>query len=395
MLLTKLRYDEHRGLPNNWSIENVALGGISLVVGKNASGKTRLLNLIDNLAKIVSGRIPPSFASGSWDCTFERRKNQAIEHQIYSLAIKDRYVLKELFEINRTKIMERHENGRGFVLKRSNKSRVDYKVPLDQLMAVVRRDEIQHPYFDHLHKWGASLCYYRFGSDFGKSSFTALVPNESAMADGAALSGLSDNAAHVFRKTSERFGDIYKKLILDDLRLLDYPCTDVILYFAQNVFIGGIPPLQLGVMEEGLQVQTLQNDMSQGMYRALAISVQMNANVLWEQAKKVGRELVYGDAPMVIIDDIGEGLDYSRARALVKRLMDKAKEHSIQLIMSSNDRFIMNDVPLEYWVVLHRKGSVVKAFDKNNSSKVFEEFKYLGLNNFDFFSGEHFLRDAE
>jgi len=395
MQLTNISYQENKGLPSHWRVERLTLGGISLVVGKNSSGKTRLLNVIDNIAKMVSGRI---FAtSGEWKANFERRKGQALEHQEYSLnvAAGTRLVVEESFEINHQRIMHRQESGAGFVLKKSSKSRVQYKVPQDQLMAVVRRDEIQHPYFDHLHRWGAGLCYYRFGSELGKNSFTALAPNEPTQDSNLLLAGLVDNAAHVYRKTFDRFKDVYKSLILDDLQTLGFPCSDVVLAFTPGLIFNGIPPMQLGVMEKDRTWPTYQGEMSQGMYRAFAICVQMNANILWEKSLRVGRELALGDAPMVVIDDIGEGLDYTRSKALVRCLIEKATENNIQLVMSSNDRFIMNDVPLENWVILHREGSEVRAFDYQNSKELFEEFQYLGLNNFDFFSGELFLRNSK
>lgn len=395
MLLTKLRYEEGNATSSGWAIGEVRFGGVALIVGKNSSGKTRLLNLINNLAKLVAGKIPPNFATGAWVCDFERRKGLALEHQTYRLEIKNQAISSESLEINRSKYMERRPDGHGFVIRRANKARVEYKVPSNQLMAVVRRDEIQHPHFEHLHDWGARQCYYRFGSEFGKNTYSPLAFNEPATSNELETSNLVDNAAHVFRKTFEKFSDKYKQMVLEDLRGLDYVCSDIFLQTAQNVIYNGMPPLQLGVQEEGLGVVTYQHDMSQGMYRALAIIVHMNANILWAQSRKVGRDLVYGDSPMIMIDDIGEGMDFTRSRALVKRVMEKAKEHSIQLIMSSNDRFIMNDVPLEHWVILHRNGQNVRAFDQNNSEKIFKEFDYLGLNNFDFFSGEVFLNDVK
>jgi hypothetical protein len=62
--------------------------------------------------------------------------------------------------------------------------------------------------------------------------------------------------------------------------------------------------------------------------------------------------------------------------------------------MTTNDRFVMNQVPLEYWSVLVRKAGVVKLFNRLNSEKKFEDFKYLGLSNFDFFSSD-FLSGAQ
>jgi hypothetical protein len=195
--------------------------------------------------------------------------------------------------------------------------------------------------------------------------------------------------------TFERFGENYKQQLLADLNDLGYNCTDIVLDFVRGFQFNGMPPLVLAVKEHDLGSYTTQGDMSQGMYRALALCIHVNANVLWGQERQRGRELRLGDLPMLMIDDIGEGLDFERSRKLVASLIRKATQHQFQLVMSSNDRFIMNDVPLEYWTVLHRKAGVVQAFNSINAKKSFDEFEYLGLNNFDFFSGEHFLETQE
>jgi hypothetical protein len=87
----------------------------------------------------------------------------------------------------------------------------------------------------------------------------------------------------------------------------------------------------------------------------------------------------------ILIDDIGEGLDFDRSSRLIKLLIEIAeKNDNIQLIMSTNDRFVMNNVPLEYWQVIQRNGGECKVFNYQNSKGKFDEFEYTGLNNFDF-----------
>jgi hypothetical protein len=93
-----------------------------------------------------------------------------------------------------------------------------------------------------------------------------------------------------------------------------------------------------------------------------------------------------------LIDDIGEGLDYNRSTALVKLLVDKAKETPFQLIMATNDRFVMNNVPLEYWSVIQRIGNISRIYDYRNSPDLFKEFELTGMNNFDFFSSKYYLK---
>jgi hypothetical protein len=52
--------------------------------------------------------------------------------------------------------------------------------------------------------------------------------------------------------------------------------------------------------------------------------------------------------------------------------------------MSTNDRFVMNKVPLEEWCLLQRNGNHVRVRNYQNSKAAFDRFKVTGLNNFDF-----------
>jgi hypothetical protein len=58
--------------------------------------------------------------------------------------------------------------------------------------------------------------------------------------------------------------------------------------------------------------------------------------------------------------------------------------------MSTNDQFIMNAVNIEHWAVIVREGNKISLFNYENSREIFEEFKFTGLNNFDFYASEFF-----
>lgn len=393
MYLKTLAYAEFPFQPNQWAVEKMHFGNINLIVGTNSSGKSRVLNVIGALARAIAGKNPSGYESGTWIAEFERHKGLSQENQTYTLSYKNKVVTKEIFTIKGVSIMERNEQGEGFVLKKKSNEKTKYKVPLNQLMSVVRSDEFQHPQFESLHKWGNSLCLYRFGSEFGKTNLTILqhATTEHTPAE-FDISDYADNASSVFKATLDKFGNIYKQMMLADLNTLGYPCDDILLISVTDVLIGGVAPLSVAVRESDLDCYTHQNEMSQGMYRAVAILIQINANILWTQSKMVGRLPTHGDSPMIVIDDIGEGLDHARSKKLIALLINKSLENKIQLVMSSNDRYVMNDVPLEYWTVLHRTGGLVNAYNIINSKELFEDFQFLGLSNFDFFSGEHFLQ---
>ena len=141
-------------------------------------------------------------------------------------------------------------------------------------------------------------------------------------------------------------------------------------------------PFGLYVQETDLPCKTYQNSMSSGMFRALSVILQISYSLL------------SGEPSCILIDDIGEGLDFSRSSGLVNLMIDKVSNSNTQLIMTTNDRFIMNSVPIKNWIVLERSGGTVIQHNYRNSKKLFDEFEMTGLNNFDLFSINYILKKS-
>ncbi|MFM7714099.1 MAG: ATP-binding protein, partial [Microcystis sp.] len=55
MKLDQFEYISNRGKPNEWRIDGCQLGNINLIVGKNASGKSRIVKSIYKLSELLSG----------------------------------------------------------------------------------------------------------------------------------------------------------------------------------------------------------------------------------------------------------------------------------------------------------------------------------------------------
>jgi hypothetical protein len=186
----------------------------------------------------------------------------------------------------------------------------------------------------------------------------------------------------IYRKGEKDFGDSFKEAIKADMAEIGYLIDDVGTITPTSLVIQGSPPIVgMYVRESDLGDITDQGDMSQGMFRALSIIIQLNYSGL---SKKPS---------CILIDDIGEGLDFERSCSLIKLLVNKAEQSSVQLVMATNDRFVMNTVPLESWTVLRRVGGKIKVYNHENSKKRFDEFKFTGMNNFDFFA-LNFLDDS-
>lgn len=375
MKLDSLRFSEFIGEPQEWHLHECTFATVNLVVGKNASGKTRLLNVINGLAQMIRGDHKQVFTSGE----YEVRLSSTDYSYVYNVVINHSVVTAETLSRNGTILLERGKNGIGKIWTEQEQKNMDFEAPQNQLVANIRRDSIQHSFFEKLYDWAKLLRHYSFGTPLGRDLLYGLAaqangepPPDAEITDTNLVGKLYDYA---FLK----FGEPFDQAVLRDLAALGYECTDVGIEVADSTIIRGMPPSAwLYVQEKGLRTKTHQMNISQGMFRALALVIHINYIVF------------RGTPRTVLIDDIGEGLDFSRAQSFISMLIGRAEAHNLQLIMTTNDRFVMNGVPLKHWAVLTRHGSEVKVTTPRNTPRVFNEFEELGLNNFDFFSTNFF-----
>ncbi|GBU21292.1 hypothetical protein R80B4_01181 [Fibrobacteres bacterium R8-0-B4] len=359
MILKKFKYSEFTDRPNAWSLEGLDLENINLLVGKNATGKTNALMRIFWLGNMLAGRQPQLYDSGNYDVEFTHGNSV----YLYKLNLLSYSVEYEELIINGEQKFERGANGIGEIFSDDLGKKIKFQLSPKQLVVTSKRDTIQHPFLEKLAKWAEGLRMYAFGSDMGKTAF-----------------GIADNinvdprdmysAAGLYHNGELDFGQPFKERIIDSMKNIGYELNGIGKY---NVLIGNGNGIGLYVREKNINTDIYQHNMSQGMFRALSLIIQITYNTL----KKL--------STTILIDDIGEGLDFERSSKIITLLVDLAeKDNNIQLIMSTNDRFVMNNVQLEYWQIIQRDGGQCKVSNCHNAKDKFDEFQYTGLNNFDF-----------
>jgi energy-coupling factor transporter ATP-binding protein EcfA2 len=379
--LKSIKYSEHEGNEKEWMLRKALFTNINLIVGRNASGKTRFLNVVYGLSQLLTNNIRPLWMSGTYDIEFAGR---SVEYK-YHLALHDSNVQAEHLQIGERTVLERKVDGSGTIWADELKRDITFKIPMSELATFVRRDDIQHPFLEPLHQWGSSVRRYEFGSMLGKHELYnhQLNFSDDNLSEPAIFPSTDPNkVVQLYGAAFQAFGDAFDKVILRDFASVGYPCDEVGAYpFEDIVLPTGLRALPMGiyVKERDLQTKTRQIEMSMGMHRCLALIININYIIMTKQTQ------------CVIIDDIGEGLDFERSVKLIKLLIKKCRPHTIQLIMATNDRFVMNEVPLKHWRIINRIGSEVHILDEHNSKDEFDNFKYLGLSNFDFFASQGYL----
>jgi energy-coupling factor transporter ATP-binding protein EcfA2 len=374
MRLKSIDYRQFEGTAREWAFSGLTFGSVNLLVGKNAVGKTRILNVINGLGRLVSGRQKPAeWTTGWYRTTFEHEAR--ILH--YVLEIKDRKVVLEEFGYDsQPKLIRRGLGGSGEIYHEKEGSTLKFQAPETELAVAVRRDTIQHSFLEPLGEWGNRVRHYEFGDKMGRTHLAILMKG---VFD--ADPGDVNTVVALYRKGAKDFPDRFPEFVKRDMNAIGYTIDEVGLMAPTDITVQlpvGAPldPVILYVKEHDLPCVTQQTDMSQGMFRALSVIIHLNYASLANLASTI------------LLDDIGEGLDFERSCKLITLLRTHTQGSAVQLVMSTNDRFVMNEVPLSEWSVLQRSGGHIHILNNENSGNLFEEFRFTGLSNFSFFEME-------
>lgn len=382
MELRKLEYLEHEDKPQEWRLVDCTFGHINLMVGKNATGKTRTLNVIGGLARLLSQAEELKYGDGSYEVEF-RDQGRTIA---YCLEYHERKVVREILNIGSETRLTRESDGTGELWAAEVGRNIKFRTPVNQIAAFAKRDSIQHPFLEELHEWGAGLIRYDFGTALGKDQL--LMARRSGQPGDHPDVDLqqTERVVGLFLAGVQQYEDNFVQQVIEDMASIGYELEEVGVEPLPGVKPSPPIPADLVgiyVKESDRRGKTRQPQISQGMFRALSVLIQIEYALL-------------ASAPScILIDDIGEGLDFGRSSSLVKLLIEKAEDTNVQLIMATNDRFIMNSVPLEYWIVLERHGEQCIHHNYRNSKELFDEFALRGLSNFDFFASGYYLKNDE
>ena len=371
-----------------WEIKECNFNKINLIAGQNSSGKTRLLKSIDTLVNILSdsNKKPNLGFNFKWKISLKGHEN----NYNYELEFQDNTVLFEKLLINNEVYFERDKEGKGQIKYESKKDLVlSFEIEKNKIVLASKRDRTQHPSLENLFKWMNTVYMYNFGDTLGRE--ISLSPLRTIDEDDTFDKLNKDDNAVVlkFEKGLKKYGTNFTNGIIEDFNNIGYNIDNIgttkmsdkeLTKLLKDI---ALPmPSVLYIKEQNIEDRIFQQDISQGMFRVLSLIIQI---------KYLEYSLDFDTT--ILIDDIGEGLDYERANKLIKYIINKVKklENKVQLIMTTNDRFTMNNVPLEYWIIINKQDNgKIDFYTKRTHQECFEDFEDIGLNNFDFFAGEYY-----
>lgn len=336
MILTEFSYRESSG----WHLEKLMLHQQNLIVGMNAVGKSRSLEALGNVIRFIkndSEQVKKDFS-----CTLKLSNSHQI---VYSFELTEGMIKSEYLEIDGEPKIER------------NSSKIEMygesvNPPANKLLIQARRDTMRYPEIEEIILWAEHTSMFVF------SNITA-----------------STRSLSPYMLSSEPlFPDMYdqiknqQNILIDYIKTLGYQIDKI------EVEENASGSKSLLIYENGVDKPMMYYDLSNGMFRVFCVLLYMIYSSTLAEAR------------CLMIDDMGEGLDYRRSTKLGEIVFDYCKKNSIQLIVTSNDSFLMDAVALDLWNILQRTGNSVSTLNCQTHQDLFTKFARTGLSNFDILS---------
>lgn len=360
-------------LENEWFYHELLLQSINLIVGKNATGKTRTLKTIIILLRFITQNIKKIV--GKYKIEFENGN----DIYVYELNTKLKegivHIKEEKLSVNGSLYIDRDEKGHGEIYSEVENKNYEFAIDNNIPAIYAKRDKKQHPILEIIHEWCNTSMFCEFGTELGKTLGSREeqldMLNDYYFIE---TNRVARNLKYALDK--KKYGKELKEKLLSQMKELDYFIDNIVFEkFSDDLY-------SFKLMECGIKKGVSQLNMSQGMFRAFSILTHSLINLFENKVN------------LIVIDDIGEGLDYDRSTKLISILEKNAIESNSQLVMSTNDRYVMNKMDLKYWQVIHKENNEIKFYSYKNHKEVFDFFELTGLSNFDFLSNKFYLNNV-
>lgn len=345
-------YDKSR----NWRLNPVNLSNFNLLVGVSGVGKTKIIQAIDNLKMIVNG---VSFNGIEWDVTF--LSNDGIEYQWQGefATFKD----KDEYKADKNEIIREslYKNGE-CLLKRENntiyfKGQLIPKLSANKSMInLLDQEEDIIPFKQELNKiiYSRILLLSSFSSPFSiPGDFSIQLREQSddllkkSMIEQSNLGALTKLAAtyiylpKIFEEIKNNFIDIFASV--EDIKFDKYSFENR--YDNELLKFTNIS-LPLLLKEKGSDDWIESDSISSGMLKTLLYLTELYLSPA---------------GSVILIDQFEDSLGVNCLDLITDELLNDDK--GLQFIITSHHPYIINNVSMDYWKIVTRRGGVVTIKD--------------------------------
>ncbi|WP_445249238.1 AAA family ATPase [Microcoleus sp. OTE_8_concoct_300] len=332
----------------DWCFEPIYFSDLALLVGVSGVGKTQILNCIWNLQGIANG---DSLNGLAWDVTFSTVKNVEYRWQgeFETKKIPGIIPNKE-DEINKFRIVKEDlfREGKSIIKRTSNeiifKGETTPKLsPFQSVVGILNQEEDISPVQDGFNKIIYSDNSRSLNGILGiRLNVLSLLSNNNfdlenvQASDMPILLKLALIARHLpklFEKIKFKFIDIFPHVENVQIEAVEDNENPSFTRF----------PIQ--IKEKGVKDWIFQNNISSGMLKTLI---------------HISELYLSPEGTVILIDEFENSLGINCIDVVTDLIMEN---RNIQFILTSHHPYIINNIGMEYWKIVTRKGGVVTVTD--------------------------------
>jgi ABC-type Na+ transport system ATPase subunit NatA len=354
MRIEKLSYHNH---VTGWQLAPVEFGSVNLLVGVSGVGKTRILEVILSLKEIIFGiDWEKQFLNGvEWDITFYTAPDQKYRWSGKSNVVNNYdYTIDEFGEMTysssgvlpQLEIEEIYLNGTCLAHRKDGIIEFESKVmpklsPSESLIKIFQAEENILPIMNGFRlvvvsqtqnpeRWINSSTHYKIDN----LSLSDIRKTNNTLVDQLGLLQINDR--EIFDRIKSNFIEIFSQV--ENLRILTEQTR---FEWSEKVS----PVFSLELKEIGVDRWITQSNLSMGMLKTLAHITEI---------------YLLTEGSILLIDEFENSLGVNCIDVVTELLNDRK---DIQFIFTSHHPYIINKIPMQYWKIITRKGSLVTATD--------------------------------
>jgi energy-coupling factor transporter ATP-binding protein EcfA2 len=337
----------------DYRLEPLTISDLTLIIGDNAQGKTRLFKTLIYLRELFSGRI--SRIRTVFEATFSFRSSneEIVQYTLKITPQTDINVYSESIVRNGKVLFSTIE---GVLIDEVTGSGVpNFFIP-DNIPALVSIADSRFKTIGAVRSFFQRIIFASALIDANAIIFNkdALVPNE----HGSDLSSVLNN-------WKERYPSRFEKVVHEFTR-----CFTLVKKL--DLVDQGMPGKLLALHEKEIKKQILQSEWSEGFKRTLWLItlgfIEFGSN---------GGAL---PPSLILIDEIENSLDYKTLKFVISYYKDLLSQS--QVILSSHSPLVCDFIPPTDWRVFRRHGSEARGYQPNELDAELEK-------SLDFFGRKH------
>ncbi len=343
--LNSFQASEKRGDNTEIEFDEFFLTDFNLLIGDNAQGKTRLLNILGFLSKEFSGKPRVIGTNFNAKMKFQVIEQDSIKDIAYEINIEPeggKNIFHESIVKDGSLIYSSKEK---FLYNETKKVKIDnYFVPKN-IPAIVSITEPDFVTINLLREFFMRIIYV---TSLKKREVTvdvdAIIPNEGGT-----------NLNCVLKNWSKQYPEIFNEVMNEFCECFDF--IDKI-NFAKHVFQAMHMEL-LSMNENNLNYPILQFSWSDGLSRILYLI--LSTKVPFSINKTIK------PPSLILIDEVENGIDFKRLKHIIRYLQDYSDDS--QIIITSHSPLVCELVHPKSWMVVKREGSKLRVLSPQKIEK--------------------------